>query len=311
MADTATAELDTAPPPAEATEALEESPESELLEGTETDNGSEVETDSVEATDGEEDEEDGEPPEPEVISKEEHEKALKAERAKLEESFRQKTENAQKQAEDAARAEAFKANVTRAAQARTAATYQQIAGAIKDVIKRREDGEEIDLSPQWLQGIAAQQADAAFWEEDASYASAFDAYMAQENPGWRKPPEIAAAVERALHLHPSDPNRVPQVFVARLKAMEAAARELLEPKLREEIEAKVREELGAAKKTAAMKEADAARAAQPKPTGVGGSGAGASKLTSLADFEKKLSRDGLTDNEWAAYERIRARAGLR
>lgn len=256
----AVAELDTAPVQ-EAT--TEETPESVLLDGTETVSDA-PETDSDEAS-----QEDEEAP---TLTREEHLKALKDVEARLQESFRQKTENAQKQAEDAARAEAFKANVSRSAQARTAATYQQIAGSIQNVIARRENGEDIDLSPQWLAQIASQQADAAFWEEDAAYASAFDAYVAKENPGWRKPPEAAAAVERALHLPPSDPNRIPSLFEARMAVIEAAVREKVTVKLREEIEAKVRAELGAAGKTAAMKQNDEARAGQPRPTGVGNAG---------------------------------------
>ena len=89
------------------------------------------------------------------------------------------------------------------------------------------------------------------------------------NPGWRKPPELAANLERALHLHATDPQRPAQVLSARLAVMEASIREQLTPKLREEIEAEVRAELGAAGKTAAMKQNDAARAGQPKPTGAG------------------------------------------
>lgn len=262
---TATAELDTAPVEVETTEA-EESPESVLPEGTETDNGSEATTDSDEPT-SEEDDEEQEP-----LTKEAVDKLLKAERAKLEESYRQKQQNAQKQAEESANKAAFSQRVTESARARSAATYQQIAGVVKDVMTRRDNGEEIDLSPQWLMGIAAQQADAAFYDQDAAYASAFDAYVAKDAPDWRKPPEVSAAVERALHLPPSDPNRIPQLFQARMDVLRAAVREQIEPKLREEIEAEVRAELGAAGKTAAMKQNDAARAGQPKPTGVGTTG---------------------------------------
>ena len=255
----------TASEPEATTEILEESPESVLSEDTETD-GSETGTDSDEAS--EEDDK-----EPVTLTREEHEKALKDVEARLTESFRQKTENAQKQAEDAANKAAFTQRVTESAKARSAQTYQQITNVIKDVAARRENGEEIDLSPQWLMGIAAQQADAAFWDQDAAYASAFDAYVAKESPDWRKPPEVSAAVERALHLPPSDPNRIPQLFQARMDVLRAAVREQIAPKLREEIEAEVRAELGAAKTTAAMKQNDAARAAQPKPTGVGSTGA--------------------------------------
>lgn len=295
-------ELDNASEP-EVTTELEEAPESVLAEETETDD-SDVSTDSDEATEEDDKEE------PVTLTREEHEKALKDVEARLTESFRQKTENAQKQAEEAANKAAFTQRVTEAAKARHASAYQQITNVIKDVAARRENGEEIDLSPQWLMGVAAQQADAAFWEQDANYASAFEAYVAKEAPGWRKPPEVSAAVERALHLPPSDPNRIPQLFEARMDVLRAAVREQLMPKLREEIEAVVRAELGAAKKTAAMKDNDAARAAVPKPTGVGTTGAGATRLATLADFEKKLAGDGLTDNEWAAYDRVRAKAGL-
>lgn len=253
-------ELGTASEP-EVTTEIEESPESVLSEDTETD-GSETGTDSDEAS--EEDDK-----EPVTLTREEHEKALKDVEARLTESFRQRVENEKKAAEDAANKAAFTQRVTESAKARSVATYQQITNVIKDVATRRENGEEIDLSPQWLMGIAAQQADAAFWDQDAAYASAFDAYVAQENPEWRKPVEVSAAVEKALHLPPSDPNRIPQLFQARMDVLRAAVREQMTPKLREEIEAEVRAELGAAGKTAAMKQNDAARAGQPKPTGVG------------------------------------------
>lgn len=245
----------------EVTTELEEAPESVLAEETET-GSSETETDTDDAT--EEDEK-----EPVTLTREEHEKALKDVEARLTESFRQKTENAQKAAEDAANKAAFTQRVTESAKARSAQTYQQITNVIKDVAARRDNGEEIDLSPQWLMGIAAQQADAAFWDQDAAYASAFDAYVAKEHPEWRKPVEVSAAVERALHLPPSDPNRIQQLFQARMDVLRAAVREQMTPKLREEIEAEVRAEMGAAKTTAAMKTNDAARASVPKPTGVG------------------------------------------
>ena len=254
----------TASEPEATTEILEESPESVLSEDTETD-GSETGTDSDDAT--EEDDK-----EPVTLTREEHEKALKDVEARLTESFRQKTENAQKAAEDAANRAAFTQRVTESAKARQVQTYQQITNVIKDVATRRDNGEEIDLSPQWLMGIAAQQADAAFYDQDAAYASAFDAYVAKEAPDWRKPPEVSAAVERALHLPPSDPNRIPQLFQARMDVLRAAVREQIAPKLREEIEAEVRAEMGAAKTTAAMKDNDKARAAVPRPTGVGTSG---------------------------------------
>ena len=254
----------TASEPEATTEILEESPESVLSEDTETD-GSETGTDSDEAS--EEDDK-----EPVTLTREEHEKALKDVEARLTESFRQKTENAQKAAEDAANRAAFTQRVTESAKARQVQTYQQITNVIKDVATRRDNGEEIDLSPQWLMGIAAQQADAAFYDQDAAYASAFDAYVAKEAPDWRKPPEVSAAVERALHLPPSDPNRIPQLFQARMDVLRAAVREQIAPKLREEIEAEVRAEMGAAKTTAAMKDNDKARAAVPRPTGVGTSG---------------------------------------
>lgn len=295
---TATAELDTAPAPAEATE-LEVTPESELLDDTETDNSSEATTDSDEAT--EEDDS-----EPEVISKAEHEKLLKAEKAKLEESFRQKTENAQKQAQEAANRQAYTANITRSQQARSEATFQQMAGTIRAVIQRRENGEEIDISPQWLANIAAQQADAAFWDQDSAVAAGFQAWASRN--GYRPTPELSAKVERALHLPPSDPNRIPQVFEARMELLEAAARETLEPKLREEIEAKVRAELSATGKVAAMKQNDATRAAAPKPTGVGAPGAPAGRYSSFEAAEEAWLDGRLPTDK---YKELRAKFGVR
>jgi hypothetical protein len=256
---TATAELGTAEAPVEATE-LVEAPESELLEPTETD-GSDATTDSDEAT--EEDDS-----EPEVISKAEHEKLLKAEKAKLEESFRQKTENAQRQAEEAANRQAYTANVSRSQQARAEATFQQMASTIRQVIQRRENGEEIDISPQWLASVAAQQADAAFWDQDSAIAAAFQGWASRN--GYRPPTELTAKVERALHLPPSDPNRITQVFEARMELLEAAAEERVRPKVREEEKAK----LNGNAKVDAMKQNDQARANAPKPTAVGVTGAG-------------------------------------
>ena len=267
----------------EVTTELEEAPESVLSEDTETD-GSTAETDTDEAS--EEDDK-----EPVTLTREEHEKALKDVEARLTESFRQKTENAQKAAEDAANRAAFTQRVTESAKARQVQTYQQITNVIKDVATRRENGEAIDLSPQWLMGIAAQQADAAFWDQDAAYASAFDAYVAKEAPEWRKPPEVSAAVERALHLPPSDPNRIPQLFQARMDVLRAAVREQIAPKLREEIEAEVRAEMGAAKTTAAMKDNDKARAAVPKPTGVGTTAAPARQDLSRLIGDPNVSKD--------------------
>ena len=262
MPDTAVAEPTTTAAEPEATEVVEETlPESELVETT--DNGdADAQTDS-EATEGEED------AAPKTLTIEEHEKVLKAERAKLEESYRQKTENAQKAAQTAANAEAYRANVTKAQRDQAGAIFNEFNAGIASVIKARDNGEEVGVNPDWLANIAVRQADAAFWSQDSAIASFFDARTAQTNPGGRKPPELAADLENALPLHATDPNRPAQVLSARLAIMEASVREQLTPKLREEIEAEVRAELGAAGKTAAMKENDAARAGQPKPTGVG------------------------------------------
>ena len=262
-------ELDTAPEP-EVTTETEESPESVLSTGTET-GSPDAETDSDEPIEGEED------AAPKTLTVAEHEKVLKAERAKLEESYRQKTENAQKAAQTAANAEAYRANVTKAQRDQAGAIFNEFNAGIASVIKARDNGEEVGVNPDWLANIAVRQADAAFWSQDSAIASFFDARTAQTNPGWRKPPELAADLENALHLHATDPNRPAQVLSARLAIMEASVREQLTPKLREEIEAEVRAELGAAGKTAAMKENDAARAGQPKPTGAGATGAATQK----------------------------------
>lgn len=254
LADTAVAEPVTAPE-TEATE-IEESPEAALIEDTETE-GSEADTDSEEPTE-----------EPATLTREEHEAALKAAIAKTEESHRQKLENAQKQAQETANAEAYRANVTRAQQAKAGAILQEFNEGIAFVMKKRDEGEDVTVSPQWLSQIAARQADAAFWDQESAIAEFFDAHVAKD--GWRKPAELSQALDRALHLHVADPNRPAAVLEARLSIMEAAVREQITPKLREEIEAEVRAELSAGGKTAAMKANDAARANQPKPTGVGG-----------------------------------------
>lgn len=271
MADTAVAELVTAPE-TEATE-IEESPEAALVEGTETE-GSEADTDSV----AEE--------ESATLTREEHEAALKAAIAKTEESHRQKLENAQKQAQETANAEAYRANVTRSQQAKAGAIFQEFNAGIASVLKARDGGEDVTVSPQWLAGIAQRQADAAFWDQESAISEFFDAHVAKD--GWRKPAELSQTLDRALHLHVADPNRPAAVLTARLQIMEAAVREQITPKLREEIEAEVRAELSAGGKTAAMKANDAARANQPKPTGVGG--APPNDRLSLASLKKMSAR---------------------
>jgi hypothetical protein len=260
---TAVAEFVTAPEVV-ATEA-EESPEAALLEGTETED-SEASTDSVDAPE--------EVGEPETLTREEHEKALRAATAKLEESYRQKVENEQKKAQDVANAEAYKANVTRSQQVKAGALTRELMQGIDGVIKSRDQGEDVSVNPQWLANLAAQQADAAFWDQDSAISEFFDAHVAKQSPEWRKPPELSSALERALHLHQSDPNRPAKVLEARLAIMEAAVTERLTPRLREEIEAEVRAEITGAGKTAAMKANDAVRAGQPKPTGLGTTGRG-------------------------------------
>jgi len=255
----AVAEADTAPAP-EATEA-ETLPESELDNGTET----VVSEDSTDSADGDTEDD----AEPKTFTLDEHEKVLKAERAKLEESYRQKTENAQRQAEDSARANAYSQNITKAQRDKAGALMHEWQNGIAEVLKQRDNGDDVTVNQQWLANLAMRQADSAFWDQDAAISEFFDARQAATHPDWRKPPELAQALERALHLSPANPQRPAQVLDARLAIMESAVRESITPKLREEIEAEVRAELGAAGKTAAMKANDAARAGQPKPTGIG------------------------------------------
>jgi len=292
------AELDTAPAPPETTEA-ETFPESELAEETDP-VGSDGSTDSADQeSDGEADE-----AEPETLTREEHDKALKAATAKLEESFRQRGETQERQATELANANAYKANVTQSQNVKAGAVYSALMNHVGAVIKSRDEGNDVTVDAGFMSQLARAQADAAFWDQDAAIASFFDAHTAQANPGWRKPPELAADLERALHLHATDPNRPAQVLSARLSIMESAVREQLTPKLREEIEATVRAELGAAGKTAAMKQADAARAGQPKPTGVGTTGGRAAhnfktqQQVDMALFKNEI--DTNTARKWLA-----------
>lgn len=87
--------------------------------------------------------------------------------------------------------------------------------------------------------------------------------------------------------------------------MEASIREQLTPKLREEIEAEVRAELGAAGKTAAMKQNDAARAGQPKPTGAGTTSVAATQKNYRAVLE---SPDASLAEKERAYKSLHGRA---
>lgn len=287
MADTDTAVLDAVatadspptPPAVTETEAV--------LEPTETQEVIEEPTDSE--------------TEPEVFTKEDLDRELKAQEARLKESARQREENARKEAQTQAQTEAYRRRLTEAEQTLTTGAYRSLVGGVKQIQRDIENGETVsdENVTRWLGGLAKSLGDAAFVNQDAAYAEAFNWYLAEQFPDYKPERELARFLEVAVA------NRqMADIVTARNALMEAAITSKLTPKLREAVEAELAEANGAAKKVADLKGADETRkGSTARPTGVAGSpgrGVDGSVVihntnTSLADkraaFKRKYGYD--------------------
>ena len=186
MADTDTAVLDAVatadspptPPAVTETEAV--------LEPTETQEVIEEPTDSE--------------TEPEVFTKEDLDRELKAQEARLKESARQREENARKDAQAQAQTEGFQRRLTEAEQTLTTGAYRSLLGGVKQIQDQIENGNEV--SPEnltrWLGGLAKSLGDAAFVNQDAAYAEAFNWYLAEQFPDYKPERELARFLEVAV-----------------------------------------------------------------------------------------------------------------
>lgn len=230
---------------------------------------------------------------PEAITLEAHEKALEAERQKVRDEL-------QSEAEEKARASAAQLRRTEAQKLRSGFGHQELAKLAQWAYGRGESGEKFDLNPAVLQELVARFEGSVFQEQSDAWQEQFNGYLAKHAKDWKPSREVTARIAAASRdWRPND------LVEAQFDAMREAVREELAPKIREELEAELAEEGGVKK----LKQAEATRKSQKGPTPAVAGGAGRS-LTSLSDYETKLAHEGLSNDEWAGYEKARRTAGL-
>lgn len=258
MAEEGTAAVLEVPGTAVPEPSLPETSDSEVQETPETD-----------TTLGEGQAPDSDTPEPRTYSEEELAALVKAEVAKTEESHRRTIENARKEEQAKAQTEAYQRRLTEAEATLAGGAYRSLVGGVKQIQKDIENGTEVSEAnvAKWLGGLAKNLGDAAFANQDAAYAEAFNWYLAEQFPDYKPERELARFLEVAVA------NRqMADIVTARNALMEAAITSKLTPKLREAVEAELAEANGAAQKVADLKGADEARkGSTARPTAVAGS----------------------------------------
>ena len=194
------------------------------------------------------------------------EKRLKGELAKKDESFRRQREAEQKQAEEAAQANLFAQQRNQAAQWRQQQAAQTLGQLTQFIAKQVEEGKDLEKEvwPQVWQSFSgmAQFIDRAAVIESLRPAENALAEILQTEFSGYTPTNEAQGGYWSSYAKQDLPGMMKAV--AKIAADAAVVRE--RPKLRKEIEA----ELKAAAKTNELRETDARRKAQPRPTSVNG-----------------------------------------
>lgn len=222
---------------------------------------------------------------PRGISEEEIATRIKAERDRWESDLRTTYE-------EQVRTQAAQERRTRAQELRTGTTAQQLQSIVAWAYKQGEEGHDFRFDPRSVGQLAQNMEAAVFQDQSDAWAGAFSAYLGQQFKDFRPSQQTAHRLASGFR----DWNPA-QVVEAQFEAMKEAVRADMETKLRPELEKSIRAELGAAGKTAALKQNDAARAGQPKPTGAGIAGAAAPRR-SLSDI--------IADPDTSQADRIKA-----
>jgi hypothetical protein len=223
---------------------------------------------------------------------------LRDQEARLNESARQRQENARRETEDRTRTESYKRNQQEADKARGNYLLGQVAAVIKQAVDSGED-------PNWqaVQQVTEAAHHSAIQTANDYWGGVAEDWLTANHPDWRPPRNLTQDFQRARESY-DYVNQAKTLF----SIVEAAALEKAKATLRPEMEKEIREKLDAERKTAELRDGDKRRAGQVNPTNTGV--AGARVPTALADLERKLADQGLSDSEWASYDRARRAAGL-
>lgn len=226
------------------------------------------ETDSPEAlaqTDGEEDEGgNGEDAEEQPLSKDEVDALIKEREEALRKEFEAERNRELQEAEEKAQQATYTAQLTQAVRDRQGEAHRALSSMLKWAFDQGENGKEFAPNPQVVDALSQRLERMAFHAEWQALAQHGTAYITKLAPKYRPSQESAAKVQRALV--GQDPA---QMTNALLDQWFEAARE----SVRDEVRAEIERESAEAGKTAALRDAEAKRKAQAKPTNVTGAGA--------------------------------------
>lgn len=222
-------------------------------------------TETRERTDTTDSVTDGTSEESPVLSKEEHEKALKALEARLNESHRQKELSARKEAEDKARKDSFEQRGRAAAQARQGLAVRELEQMLQQVHKRASEGEDFAFDQRRFAGLVGMLDNMSFHDLHEQYSEEQDIILEQEYPDFAVPRELATGLERATKAY----DRAGMVR-ARHAIYRAAILSDLTPKLRKEVLAELAKTDTEAAKEAALEGAEETRTGAQRPTKIAG-----------------------------------------
>jgi hypothetical protein len=227
--------------------ATEDSPETDALETPETDEA------------------------PRGITPEEVESRLKDEKAKWEAELRATYE-------EQVRTQAAAQRRTQAQQLRTGETANKLGSIAKWAYDQGDNGKEFRFNPQSVQQIALEMESAVFQDQSDAWGAAFNGYLSQQFKDFKPSQQTAQKLAAAFRDWRPD-----AAVAAQFDAMTEAVRADLEPKLRKEIEAELKTKGSASSKTQAMRDAEAARKAGGRPTGIGEAGGAVNDIRSVLD----------------------------
>lgn len=280
-ADTAVAEPDTA--------------EEELVTPieAETEATSDAETEGADQADT-----DGEPEPEETLTRAEADKLIADARADTEKTLRESAEENARKAQHTQR-------LNQIQQDRQGKIVQDLNTLTDWISSEVENGRDVKgrVDANYIARLAA-RVDGIAFQEQFELGMAVDKQLFESELGtYEVPRELERGLAQATTAAVGgDPRGAAMMKAAQFRILTAAAKE----KARAEWESEQEAENGVTR----LKATEATRKGQRGPTQAA-TGTGGRGMNTIADFERKLASDsGLSDSEWAGYEKLRRSSGL-